>query len=659
MNKALTQALLLLCGLGTVQISLANNDIVAAEAFIDNPDLAEGAGTPVAVSVLGNVYHTLGAVDTGGLSDGVHRLYTRTQDAQGAWSPLMSQAFVYQQQPLQGQSNQLTDVAVEVDGVDISANLADYSADLGGGSFVEIAQVLTTSGLLDAGLHRIGIRFKDAAGNWSPFVYQMLLMQDEPILGLRDLVVAEYFIDTDPGLGKATSILIQDDVFEGGLDIIQVAQLSQGLMPGLHRVGFRSQDSDGEWSLTLTQRFWLEDTDQDGIADLNDPDDDNDGLSDEQEILLGTDLLRQDSDQDGINDAQDLFPLDPLEWLDTDGDGSGNNTDTDDDDDGFSDADEIAAGSDPLDKTSTPETIAKQYVSHDFDGDGISDLFWRHGKTGLNYWYQMSGLTVATKKYINTVAVGDWLVAGIGDFNGDLKADVFWRNTSTGQNYVYFMDGNIKIDQGFINTVPLPWEVVGLGDFNGDGRSDVLWRNPVTGENWTYLMDGANATSKQLLSTIADTNWQVAGIADFNADGKADILWRHATTGANFLYVMNGHDKAYSSLINTVTAPWVIAGVGDFNHDGAADILWHNQSTGDVWIYQMNAENIQERIYVSRVSDVDWKVQQIGDFNGDGYSDVFWRHVVSGDNFIYLIKDHQRLDQALINRISDLDWQLQ
>jgi hypothetical protein len=57
------------------------------------------------------------------------------------------------------------------------------------------------------------------------------------------------------------------------------------------------------------------DTDNNGVGNNADPDDDNDGVS----------------------DGADAFPLDPTESIDTDGDGIGNNSDSDDDGDGISD----------------------------------------------------------------------------------------------------------------------------------------------------------------------------------------------------------------------------------------------------------------------------------------------------------------------------------
>ena len=67
-----------------------------------------------------------------------------------------------------------------------------------------------------------------------------------------------------------------------------------------------------------------------------------------------------DIDRDGYANEEDAFPLDGAEWVDTDGDGIGNNADTDDDNDGYSDADESLAGTDPLDANSYPtETSAE------------------------------------------------------------------------------------------------------------------------------------------------------------------------------------------------------------------------------------------------------------------------------------------------------------
>ena len=63
----------------------------------------------------------------------------------------------------------------------------------------------------------------------------------------------------------------------------------------------------------------LHDFDGDGIFDIDDPDDDN----------------------DGYDDIIDVFPFNSTEWNDNDYDGIGDNTDTDDDNDGYPDVDDL------------------------------------------------------------------------------------------------------------------------------------------------------------------------------------------------------------------------------------------------------------------------------------------------------------------------------
>ena len=62
-------------------------------------------------------------------------------------------------------------------------------------------------------------------------------------------------------------------------------------------------------------------------VDNEDTDDDNDGLSDQDENVAGTDPFDVDGDDDGVWDDQDVFPTDPTEWKDSDGDGYGDNSD--------------------------------------------------------------------------------------------------------------------------------------------------------------------------------------------------------------------------------------------------------------------------------------------------------------------------------------------
>ena len=90
-----------------------------------------------------------------------------------------------------------------------------------------------------------------------------------------------------------------------------------------------------------------------------------------------------DTDGDGAKDRTDAFPLDPAETLDTDRDGTGDNADPDDDNDGYSDGDEINlhhtnperadSDGDGLTDPAELETHHTNPLVADTDGDGFLD----------------------------------------------------------------------------------------------------------------------------------------------------------------------------------------------------------------------------------------------------------------------------------------------
>jgi hypothetical protein len=145
----------------------------------------------------------------------------------------------------------------------------------------------------------------------------------------------------------------------------------------------------------------------------------------------------------------------------------------------------------------------------------------------------------------------------IVDFDGDGETDILWRHKTSGQNAVWLMNGTT-----WSSTVRLPavadtnWEIVGSGGFNDDGKTDILWRHKTDGRNSVWVMNGTTWSSTASLPGVADTNWEIGGAGDFNNDGKTDILWRHKTSGQNAVWLMNG--TTWSS---TVPLP----GVADTN----------------------------------------------------------------------------------------------
>jgi hypothetical protein len=100
-----------------------------------------------------------------------------------------------------------------------------------------------------------------------------------------------------------------------------------------------------------------EDFDSDGLGDVCDLDDDNDGLSDADEAINGSNQFLADSDGDTLSDGDEvnLYGTSPIL--------------VDSDNDGFNDDVEITEGSDPSSNTSIPGVS-----TGDINGDGDIDV---------------------------------------------------------------------------------------------------------------------------------------------------------------------------------------------------------------------------------------------------------------------------------------------
>ncbi len=155
-------------------------------------------------------------------------------------------------------------------------------------------------------------------------------------------------------IGGDVVVSRDNDVYLTGLTRSTDFPTSTGCFDSTHN-GFNDA-----FLLMLPEEFiTLADSDNDGVLDVNDAfplnpfeyiDTDGDGLGDN---------LDPDADDDGIPDNIDVFPLNATEAYDTDMDGVGDNGDPDDDNDGVPD---------------TMDAFPKNPNEYsDLDGDGIGD----------------------------------------------------------------------------------------------------------------------------------------------------------------------------------------------------------------------------------------------------------------------------------------------
>jgi YVTN family beta-propeller protein len=293
--------------------------------------------------------------------------------------------------------------------------------------------------------------------------------------------------------------------------------------------------------------------------------------------------------------------------------------------------------------------------THDFNGDGYSDIAWRDGEDTAIWLMSATpsgGAQIASATYLGVMS-NSWQIVTQRDFNGDGHADLLWSNTN-GDNVIWLMNGSQVSQTANLGVVPSGWSVVGTGDFNGDGYGDILWRS-TNGDTGIWLMTGS-ATEVQVVAMVdlgvVPTSWTIAGTGDFNGDGYTDILW-YNSNGDTGVWLMTGTATQVQmsswSDFGMVPTGWTIAGTGDFNGDGYADILWRN-SNGDTAIWLMTGTPTQ--VLMSSTNDLgvvptSWAVAVTGDFNADGKSDILWSNT-NGDTAIWF------MNGAVMSSVSDL-----
>lgn len=195
-------------------------------------------------------------IDLSSVSYGVNNLYIRAKDANGNWSI----------------TNVVPFIKVDLSMPDIVRAEYFFNTDPGFGqataltgftSAADVANFTTSINLnsVSDGVNNLYLRAEDNIGNWSitsviPFIKVDL---SEP-----DIVRAEYFLNTDPGFGQATSFTlpVSTDISKQALTLnIESAPL------GINTIYLRTEDSNGSWSLTNAITF-IKGTVADNISSL-------------------------------------------------------------------------------------------------------------------------------------------------------------------------------------------------------------------------------------------------------------------------------------------------------------------------------------------------------------------------------------------------------
>jgi hypothetical protein len=103
---------------------------------------------------------------------------------------------------------------------------------------------------LSDGIHMLFVRAKDANDKWS-LAKSQSFYKGFGVLN-QTITKAEYYFDSDPGYGKATSISINPAT---DIDVTIKLDVST-LENGIHKLFIRAQDNAGQWTTTKSHTFY-------------------------------------------------------------------------------------------------------------------------------------------------------------------------------------------------------------------------------------------------------------------------------------------------------------------------------------------------------------------------------------------------------------------
>lgn len=213
--------------------------VTGAEYFFDSDP---GFGNATALTTV--VGDEIGfAADLSALADGLHCLYVRSLDSYGYWSQTIRKK-ILKQTVAEVTARAVVQAEYFID-VDPGIGNASLLTQTTAGQFDVVADITS----LSDGIHTLYIRTKDDFGFWSQTLLRTFLKESFESETINVITRAEYFIDTDPGIGNGEIIT---DVVNNEINFS--ADLTT-LSDGFHSLYVRAMDDNGIWSQTMYKKF--------------------------------------------------------------------------------------------------------------------------------------------------------------------------------------------------------------------------------------------------------------------------------------------------------------------------------------------------------------------------------------------------------------------
>jgi hypothetical protein len=222
--------------------------------------------------------------------------------------------------------------------------------------------------------------------------------------------------------------------------------------------------------------------------------------------------------------------------------------------------------------------------------DQRPSMFWYNSSSGQLMSWHVQGTNVIDTRAVNVVNTDShWKVAGTGDLNGDGYTDIVWRHDTQGWLAYWFLVNNQVASTGLLSVnkvTDMNWEIKGVGDVDGDRYADLVWQH-TDGTIAVWTMRGAIVSSTQVLSIpkVAVASWKVAGVVDANRDGYADLIFQDTVTGTLATWFLQGAivtNTYYLSIPKQADSNWRVQAAGEIDGSGVPKILWRHITNG--WV---------------------------------------------------------------------------
>lgn len=220
-------------------------NITAAEYYLDT-DPGAGNATALPVGTNGAIVNFTANIPTS-LAAGFHFLAIRVKGSDGQWGLYEKRGFY-----ISGSTADASNIIAAEYFLDTDPGAGNGTALSVGTSGATVNFTASIPTTLSPGFHFLAIRVKGSDDRWGHYEKRGLYVSSATI-NAADITAAEYFFDTDPGVGNATPT----SVGSSGDVVNFTANLPTSLAPGFHFLAIRTRGSDGKWGLYEKRGFYV------------------------------------------------------------------------------------------------------------------------------------------------------------------------------------------------------------------------------------------------------------------------------------------------------------------------------------------------------------------------------------------------------------------